>query len=1125
VAIVSNRTPGYLRFPAIHGERVVFVCEDDLWMVFPDGGRAWRLTAGLGEVTHPNFSPDGVNLAFVGREEGPPDIYTMLSDGGPATRLTFQATLCRVCTWMPDGQRILYASAAERAFRRDEWLYSISIEGGLPQRLPLGPASAVSLGPSVGKRSARGSQQDPTMLPAGRQIVLGRNTTDPARWKRYRGGTVGTIYIDAKADGKFKRLVNLNGNLANPCWVGERVFFLSDHEGIGNVYSCLADGSDLRRHSDHEDFYARNLSTDGGTLVYQAGADLYHLDPRQRDPKKLDIELSSSRTQSNRRFVSASRYLHSVALNSDGSRLAVTTRGKAFTFANWEGAVLQLGNPDGVRYRLLSWMFDNKRLVAAASDESSRERLVAFAADGQQVLPLVGGLDVGRVLNIVPNPKRNVIALTNHRKQLVIVDLDAKRPKAQVIEGSKFDRIQGMAWSPDGRWLAYGFPDTLQTVAIKLFDSETEQVHYATRPVLRDIRPHFDPEGKYLFFIGNRDFDPVYDALHFDLNFPKGRRPYALTLRKDIPSPFIPQPHALDDKGDKNKKDSKKESSKDDKEGKDNNKDGKDKAAKEARIDIDLDGIENRLIAFPIAEGRYGRVYGIKNKALVSWFPIDGARGSSSMDTTPNTRGTIEMFDFDTLKLERVVDTVTDFWLGRDAKTLIYQSGYSLRVLKAGEKAPDTAKVGTKPSRQSGWIDLTRIKVSVQPQLEYRQMFREAWRLQREHFWAEDMSGVDWEAIYERYLPLVERVTTRSEFSDLLWELQGELGTSHAYEYGGEYRANPHYRQGFLGADWSLNAQGEYVIEHIVRGDPWDARATSPLNTAGADVQVGDRLVAVNGLAVGGNTPPSARLVHQAGNEVLLTLRRGRKNTHTVAVKAAHDERVARYIDWVEEKRRYVHEATKGRVGYIHIPDMGADGFAYFHRGYLVEYDRDALIVDVRYNGGGHVSGLLLEKLARRRIGYNFSRWGSPEPYPSESPRGPLVAITNEHAGSDGDMFSHAFKLLKLGPLIGKRTWGGVIGIWPRHVLADGTVTTQPEFSFFFDDVGWQIENYGTDPDIEVDNLPQDYARGVDPQLEQGVRVALKILQQKPPHAPKPTVRPRFVVPRLGPRNPRKKRQ
>ena len=1082
---------GYIRFPHIYQDRIVFVAEDDLWLIASEGGRAERLTAAMDEITYPRFSLDGQMLAFVAREEGPSEVYVMPAEGGPARRLTFQAASCQVLGWSPANNEILYTSNAGQYTPGYDVIYAISPEGGLPRQVAVGRANAISYGPEGG-------------------IVLGRNIGEPARWKRYRGGAAGHLWCDADNSGNFKRLLNLSGNIESPCWVGNRIYFISDFEGTGNVYSCTPNGEDVRRHTDHADFYARNLATDGRRIVYHAGAELYLFDPAEEQARHIDVELPSLRTQRNRKFVSATSYLHSYALHPQGYALALTTRGKAFSMSNWEGPVLQHGEPDGVRYRMLQWLNDGQRFVVI-SDAIGREALVIFDPEHASEPKTIADVEFGRALSMEVSPADDIVAITNHRHELIVVDL--KGGKSAIVDKSDYRHISGIAWSPDGSWLAYSFANTAQTRAIKLCNMENGETHFVTEPVLWDIAPSFDPEGKYLYFLGARTFNPVHDSIQFDLNFPSSVKPYAIMLRRDLRSPFIPEPKIPANKEKENgspKKsapDVKAETAKDEEGAASEPQNGREEDspqevetqeedAQKAALEIDLEGISKRVLSFPVSEGGYSAVRGMRGKALFLTFPIEGELHSPNDSHEP--KGSIYSYDFDTHKYERLIDGVGSFALARDAKTLVYRSNHRLRVLKAGEKAPKADSSET--NREGGWIDLQRVKVSVQPAAEWKQMFAEAWRLQREHFWVEDMAGIDWQGVYERYAPLIERVSSRAELSDLFWEIQGELGTSHAYEHGGEYRRGPYYRQGFLGVDWAYDSEHErYRIARIIQGDTWETTATSPLTTPGINVNIGDAVLAINGQRVSPKRSPQELLVYQARNEVQLTIEEAdSKETRVVTVKALSREWDVRYRDWVDENRRTVHELSKGQVGYLHIPDMGTDGYAEFHRGYLTEFDYPGLLIDVRWNGGGYVSPLLLEKLTRRRVGYKFRRWSEPIPYPRESPRGPMVVLTNEHAGSDGDIFCHSFKLLGLGPLIGMRTWGGVIGYTHHHTLADGTRTTQPEFASWFKDVGWNVENYGTDPDIEVDISPQDYVNNVDPQLERAIVETLRLIEEHP---------------------------
>lgn len=1053
---------GYYRHPTIWGDTVAFVSEDDLWTVGTEGGLARRLTANPGSITFPAFSPDGSLIAFTSRDEGHPEAYVMEAAGGPAERLTFMGAFTYVVGWAPDGNSVIVTTDWRQPFSVDLRLWAVPVDGGPPTQIVPGPARTI------------------TFAPEGEGRAISRGAADPARWKRYRGGTAGTIWVDRAGDGKFRHLVRMESNLAVPMWVGSRIFFISDHEGVGNLYSVTSTGRSLRRHTDLDDFYARFPSSDGRQIAFHAGADLWVHDVVTDESRRLDVRTSGSRPHRNRRYVKADKHFEAYHLHPEGHSVAITARGGAFSMPLWEGAPLRHGEVSSSRYRLTRWLPDGKRLVAV-TDETGHESLVIWNADGRG-RPKKVATEFGRAVSMLPAPAgEDRVAITNHRYEVVVVDL--ANAKTTAVERSRFERIQGAAWSPDGRWLAYGLFDGEIRASIRLHDTKTGKTVPVTDGEFLDRFPSFDPEGRYLYFISARTFDPVEDTFYFDRGFPRGMKPYLVTLQADATSPFDPSGREPRPPGPSGGDDSQKD----------------DEADTELKIDIA--GIGNRVVEFPVPEGRYRSIAGAKGRVLFSSFPIGGMMGES-FPATPNLpQGKLEAYDFSQEKVEPVAEGISSFSVTADGQTAAIRSANKLRIVPSSFKEGNGEKKDD-PGRESGWLDLDRLRVEVKPEDEWRQMVREAWRLQREQFWTEDMAGVDWDGVYERYAPLVERVGTRAELSDFFWEMQAELGTSHAYETLGDYRPEPAWHQGFLGADvdWDGDARA-WVVVHIPAGDAWKHDVSSPLTRPGVGVVEGDHIVAVDGVPANRTRGPDSLLVDRAGTTVNLTVRRGRRR-RTVPVTTLKSEELLRYRSWVERNRSLVLERTEGSVGYLHIPDMGSRGYAEFHRYFRTEVERPGLIVDVRNNRGGNVSQLLLEKLRRHRIGYNVSRWSEPASYPEAAPMGPMVAITDEYSGSDGDIFSHSFKLFGLGPLIGKRTWGGVVGISPRHRLVDGTVTTQPEFAFWFEDVGWKVENYGTEPDIEVDNRPQDYAQGFDAQLERGLSEITKLLKRMKPEVP-----------------------
>jgi tricorn protease len=1106
---------GYLRFPHIHNDLICFVAEDDVWLAPAGGGRAWRLSADSADVSHPRFSPDGSRVAWTGRRDGPHEVYVADADGGPGRRLSYWGSrTTRVCGWTPGGE-ILATTAAGTGFGEHTWAYAVPADDRPPRRLPFGPVAGIDLRPQR----------------AG--LLTGTWGRDPAFWKRYRGGTAGRLWLgippaagqeqDADPDGpppgpgqfRFTRIAaHLRSQLACPMLVGERIAFLSDHEGTGNVYSCALDGSDLRRHTDHDGFYARNAATDGRRIVYQCAGEIWLLDDLSAGaPHRVEVLLSSAAAGRAPRLISAQDHLGSLSADDSGLASAVEVRGTVHWLTHRDGPARALSVVAGTRARLPR-VLGRTGEVAWVTDAEGADALEVAPAtpdDGDDPRPrrLAAGA-LGWVSEIAAAPDGRAVAVASRDGHLRVVDI-ASGEVTDVTAAPK-GPVTGLAWSRDSAWLAWSEPVSPQLRQIRMARAGRATGQAAAAPEVVDVTdgrfvdtdPAFTADGLYLAFLSRRSFDPVYDAHFFDLSFPFGSRPYLIPLAAATPSPFAPTRHGRGpaQSGQAGEQAGQAPHDADAAGGTGDAARGGERA-EPAPVIVDPEGLAARVERVPVPEARYASLRAVQGGLAWLREPLAGTLGEGGADPLGDDqpRAALERFDLARRKVEELAEEVDWFEVSGDGSRLVTSDHGKLRVLPADRKRnPDNPEDEIE-------VDKSRARFLADPAALWANAYAEAGRMMRQDFWVEDMADVDWQAVLDGYRPLLDRVRAPSEFADVLWEIFGELGTSHAYvlppgEQIGAESPSSGPGVGLLGADLEPGEDGAWRVARIVPGESSDPRARSPLATPGAQVDVGDLLVAVDGQPLDPACGPGRLLVGAAGKPVELTTRRDGRLRRSVVV-ALKDEQRLRYLDWVARTRQRVRAASDGRLGYLHVPDMVGQGWADFHRDLRTEMTRDGLIVDVRCNHGGHTSQLVVEKLARRIIGWDVPRNQEPESYPGDAPRGPVVALADEFAGSDGDIVTAAIRSLGLGPVVGTRTWGGVIGIdVPLHELVDGTSMSVPKYAFWFSDYGWGVENYGVDPDVEVIVSPEDWAAGRDPQLEEAIRIALARLAERPAAVP-----------------------
>lgn len=1105
----GDNAPGYLRFPHLNGDRLCFAAEDDLWMAPLDGsGRAWRLTVDRTKVGHPRFSPDGRYIAYTSWRSFVPEIHLAPVDGGPSRRLTYWGSAdTQVCGWSPpdkDGHSDILAVASHgQPFSYFTWAYKVPTDGDPGGALPWGPVAAIQVADLDGEHK--------TLL------LTGTPPHEPAAWKRYRGGATGRLWLHGR-----RLLADLDGHLDSPMFVGSRIAFLSDHEGIGNLYSCAHDGSDLRRHTDHDAFYARHASSDGTRVVYQCAGDLWIVDDLSPGsvPRRLDVRLGGPRAGRRTYQVPAAQHVDGISVDETGRASAVVVRGSLHWLTHRDGPARTIADTPGVRVRLPEMLGSGGRIayVTDADGEDAVEIAFLPRASGQREPRRLASGALGRVLEMVSDPQGERLAIASNDGRLLLLDTteeaedtspaeeaatedsggsppteeagDASPTESEAAsptepEGTSPTESRGgevtelitsingpvrdLAFSPDGAWLAWSHPGIGRSLRqIKIARIKDRLIVDVTNGRFEDENPVFTRDGRYLAFLSWRGFDPVYDVHTGDLSFPLGCRPYLVPLSSATPSPFALNPDGRPVAG---------------------GLDPIEDEGADGAVSVELEGLESRVTPFPVTASKYSALYPVAGGGLV-WlrWPISGALGETFVNPDDTSgRPTLEFFNISKAKKSELVQHLDWFAVSGDGSRLVVVDEGDLRAVPSTEVGDSDSTV---------WIDLRRIIHEVDPPAEWRQAYEEAGRLTRAYFWEPHMCGIDWDGVLAQYRPLVERVASPDDFADLLREVLGELGTSHAYVAAARRNEGPaHYQrwQGLLGANF-VRRNGSWTLKRILPGDSSDSKARSPL--AGTGIREGAALTHVDGRPVDPVTGPYPLLAGAGGTTVELTFApaTGEGPSRRVAVVPLIDERPLRYQDWVAKRREVVRELSGGRCGYLHIPDMGGSGWAQFNRDLRLEVSRPALIVDVRGNAGGHISELVVEKLTRTILGWDLTRNAQPVSYASNAPRGPIVALADEATASDGDMITAAFKLLKLGPVVGQRTWGGVVGMTGRHRLGDGTVITVPMNAAWFDAYGWSVENQGVPPDLAVLRTPLDWAEGHHTEMDTAIQLALDLL-------------------------------
>jgi len=1058
--LLAEEEARLLRFPTIHDNQIVFTYAGNLYTVAAGGGTARRLTSHEGFEMFARFSPDGKNIAFTGQYDGNTEVYLMPAEGGAPKRLTFTATLARddvsdrmgpnniVIGWKNDGKSILFRSRMRSFNDFIGKLFTVSIDGGMAEELPLPRGGFASYSPD------------------DKKLAYNRVFREFRTWKRYRGGMADDVWI---YDFETKKTENITNNEAQdiiPMWSGNKIYFLSDRDELKRMNLYVYDLGDktTRQLTTFKDFDIKFPSLGNKAIVFEYGGTIYKFDLATEKAEKVPVKIQDDQVSGRGGLRDVSKNITSYGISPDGKRALFVARGEIFTVPAQHGQTRNLTNTSGVHERDAQWSPDGKQ-IAFISDVSGEDEIYVIAQDGSDAPKQVTtGGDVYKYgFDWSPDGKK--ILWGDRKQRLQYVELATKKV-TQVAQSKAFE-IREYVWSPDSKWIAYAPPRSEAMTKIHLFSVEQGKDFEATDGRHESHQPAFSGDGKYLFFVSDRDFNPIYSQTEWNHAYRDMSRIYFIPLAKDTESPFKPKD---DEVGQADKPAAPADGKKD--------------------MKVDTDDLKDRVLSLPIAAANYRNLQSV------------GSTVYYIRQTSKEPGPSFALFDLNQQK-ETGLGSVNGYDIAADGKKMIVSQGGKYGIIDL-PKGPVT--IGEP-------LNLSGLEMKLDRHAEWRQIYNECGRQMRDYFFDPNMHGVDWPAVQKKYAPLVEHVQHRADLTYIIGEMIGELNCGHTYVGGGEMPHVERISTGLLGGELKRDEMTKYYkIVKILKGANWDSGLRSPLTEIGVNVKEGDYIVAVNGQPTNEMANIYEALVNTPGKQVVLKVNSEpkEKGARSVTIIPIADEAKLYYHDWVEANIKKVNDASGGKIGYLHIPDMQVAGLNEFAKYYYPQLKKKALIIDVRGNGGGNVSPMLIERLRREIVMIDISRNGEPRVDPSETFNGPMVCLMNEFSASDGDLFPYRFKQHKLGQLIGKRSWGGVVGIRGTLPLLDGGYLNKPEFSRYdLEGKKWIIEGHGVDPDIVVDNDPAKEYAGIDEQLNKAVEVMKEELKTKEKNLPPPPPGPK----------------